>query len=220
MGASKFWLILLAGTALLSPPVYGQVPQSDLETAKELLKSGHPDQSLEMVDPILAKAMIKAAKDPKAACPGEAAAFLQAFSGGKLQFSVENDWCEAMLVKGYALNELKRSTEAADILKTLVGHAPNNSHYLIEYAYTVRANGELERSLGLYKKAEKIAYEFPDAEGAKHWCAAALRGQGYAYTELQRWDDATKAYQRSFKYEPENEIAQHELRYIEEHRPH
>jgi tetratricopeptide (TPR) repeat protein len=76
------------------------------------------------------------------------------------------------------------------------------------------------RSLDLYKQAEKVASTFPDREGAAHWGAAALRGQGFAYTELQRWDDAAKAYKRSFKYEPDNDIARNELQYIEQHRPH
>jgi tetratricopeptide (TPR) repeat protein len=137
---------------------------------------------------------------------------------GGVTVSVENDWCEAMLVKGYALNELKRSPEAAQVLEGLIRHDPNNAHYLIEYAYTVRVNGQLERSLDLYKQAEKVAAK--TGQGAAHWRAAALRGQGYDYTELQRWDDATKAYERSFKYEPDNDIARNELQYIAQHRPH
>jgi tetratricopeptide (TPR) repeat protein len=114
---------------------------------------------------------------------------------------------------------LKRSAEAAQVLETLVGHDRNNAQYLIEYAYTIRVNGQLERSLDLYKKAEKVASKLQDRESAAYWRAVALRGQGYAYTELQRWDDAVKAYQRSFKYDPNSDLARNELRYIEEHRP-
>jgi len=219
MRISTSFLISLAITAAFSSPVHGQSQPSALDSAKELLKAGHADQSLSLIDPIIARAMLENAKDPTAICPSVAVAFIQSLSKDKLNISVENDWCDAMLVKGYALNELKRPAEAAEILKTLVGHAPNNPQYLMEYAYTVRLNGEFDRSLELYKKAEKIASGLPDRPSATHWRAAALRGQGYAYTELKRWDDATEAYQRSLKYEPESGIARNELRYIEEHRP-
>ena len=210
----------ILGMALLSSSALAQPNKSDLQSAEGLLKGGHADQTLALVDPIIARAMLKDAKDPTAICPGAAAAFLQSYMKGNFSVSVENDWCDAMLVKGYALNELKRPAEAAQVLEALVRHDPNNAQYLIEYAYTVRVNGQLEQSLDLYKQAEKLASKFSDRQGAAHWRAAALRGQGYAYTELQRWDDATKAYQRSFKYEPDNDIARNELQYIQQHRPH
>jgi tetratricopeptide (TPR) repeat protein len=220
MGAAKTCLAVLAGVILMSSSAQGQPKESDLQSAQGLLKAGKPDQSLALVEPIIAQAMLKDAKDPKAICPSAAVAVLQSFMKGNFSVSVENDWCEAMLVKGYALNELKRPTEAAQVLQRLVGHDPNNPQYLIEYAYTVRVNGQLERSLDLYKQAEKLASKLHDEQSAAHWRAAALRGQGYANTDLQRWDDAVKAYQRSLKYEPGNDIANHELQYIEQHRPH
>lgn len=219
MRVSMSFLGALAGMALMTSSVHGQSQRSDLESVKELLDAGHADQALALVDPIIAQAMLKEAKDPAAICPSVAAAFLQSFMKGNFIVSAPNDWCDAMLFKGYALNELKRPGEAALVLQTLVGHAPYNAQYLIEYAYTIRATGQTERALDLYKQAEKVASKLPDRESAAHWRAVALRGQGYSYTDLERWDDAKKAYQRSFKYEPESELARHELRYIEEHRP-
>lgn len=209
----------MAAVALISSSGHAQSAKSELETARELLQAGKPEQSLTLVDAIIDRAMLKDAKDPTAICPGAAAAFLQSYMDGKVIVTVENDWCDAMLVKGYALNELKRPAEAEQVLESLVRHGPSNPQYLIEYAYTVRVNGQLERALDLYKKAEKVAANVSDRETAAHWRAAALRGQGYAYTDLQRWDDATKAYQRSLKYEPSNDIARNELQYIEQHRP-
>lgn len=214
------FFIVLASVTLFCSPVYAESQRSDLEAAKELLKEGHADQSLALVDPIITQAMLNQAKDPAAMCPSAAVAVLQSFMKGNFSASVENDWCDAMLVKGYALNELKRPTEAAQVLETLIGHAPNNPQYLAEYAYTVRINGYLERSLDLYTQAEKLASRLSDKGSASHWRAVALRGQGYALSDLQRWDDAKKAYERSLKYEPENEIARSELQYIEQHRPH
>lgn len=220
MDVSKSLFAAIAAVALFSSSAGGQPKGSDLESAKELLKAGKADQSLALVDPIIAQALLKEAKDPKAICPSVAVAVLQSFMKGDFSVSVENDWCDAMLVKGYALNELKRPAEAAQILGSLVGHDPNNPQYLIEYAYTVRVNGQLEHSLDLYLQAEKLASKLQDHQSSAHWRAVALRGQGYALSDLQRWNDAVKAYQRSLKYEPGSDLAKSELQYIEQHRPH
>jgi tetratricopeptide (TPR) repeat protein len=208
----------IAAAILLSTPTHGEPKRSDLQTATELLNAGKAEGALALVEPIIAQAMLKDAKDPDAICPSAAVAVLQTFMKGNFTVSVENDWCEAMLVKGYALNELKRSEEAARVLETLVKHAPNNAQHLVEHAYTVRVIGQVERALELYKRAEGVASKLDDRQSAAHWRAVALRGQGYAYTDLQRWDEAAKAYRKSFKYEPGNEIARNELRYIEQHR--
>jgi tetratricopeptide (TPR) repeat protein len=185
VGVSTSFIAAVAGVALFSSAVQGQQKESDLQSARDLLKEGKANQSLVLVEPIIAQAMLEDAKDPKAICPSAAAAVLQGFMKG-VSISVENDWCDAMLVKGYALNELKRPAEAAQILEVLVGHDPDNAQYLIEYAYTVRVNGQLDRSLDRYKQAAKLASKIQDRESAAHWQAVAFRGQGYAYTDLQR----------------------------------
>ncbi|QIL02407.1 hypothetical protein G7078_06125 [Sphingomonas sinipercae] len=209
---------IVVAFALLSP-ANAQEHKSEVERAAELMRAGEPEKSLVLVEPIIAQAMLTSAKRPTAICPGVAAAILQSYMKGAITATVENDWCEAMLVKGYALNELKRHAEAERVLEVLTHHDTGNAQYLNEYAYTVRLNGGLERSLDLYRRAEKLASKLPDRASADHWRAVALRGQGYALVELGRWDEAKKAYETSFKYEPANEIARHELQYIEENRP-
>ena len=156
MGILRSMICVLAACTLFNSPVFGQAKKSDLDSASELVKSGHAEQALALVEPIIAKAMLADAKDASAICPGAAVAFLQAFTKSNLTFSVENDWCVALLVKAYALNELKRPAEAEAVLKGLIGHDPKNPQFLSEYAYTVRLNGGLERSLNLYKQAARL----------------------------------------------------------------
>lgn len=215
--------LLVATSVACSAVVIAQVPhQSEVQIARELLKQGKSQEAIAKVDPIIASAMAKQAKDPDAICPGVAVAFLQNFmrkDNPGVTVSVENDWCEAMLVKGYALTELKRPAEAAQTLGALARHNPNNAQYLIEYGFAVRSSGEIARALEIYKKAESLASRSTNEQLASHWRAAALRGQGYAYIDLQNWDDAAKAYQKSLKYEPDNELAKSELRFVADHRP-
>src|SRR4051812_29508565 len=99
MRAYKSFFAALAAALSCSSSAQGHPQPTDLASARELLKAGHPDQSLALVDPIIAQAMLKEAKDPRAICPGAAAAFLQSYMEGKFTVTVENDWCDAMLVK-------------------------------------------------------------------------------------------------------------------------
>ena len=88
---------------LFEPAAQAQPKPSNLETATELAGTGKADQSLAIVDPIIERAMQDEAKDPKAICPSVAVAVLQRFLKGKATVSVEDDWCEAMLIKAYPL---------------------------------------------------------------------------------------------------------------------
>ena len=72
MRVSEGVRMVLAGLALMSAPSHGQTGQSDLEHAKELARAGQFDQSLALLDPIIAQAMLKDAKDPAAICPSMA----------------------------------------------------------------------------------------------------------------------------------------------------
>ena len=62
----KGFFSVAMGVSIISSPLYGQSQESSLEAAKRMLKSGHPDQSLVLVEPIIAEAMLKDAKDPDA----------------------------------------------------------------------------------------------------------------------------------------------------------
>lgn len=217
-GLPALLVMALWGAPAQSQPQAQPQPGAVL-AAEELLKTNHPEEALALVDPVIAQALLKEAKAPDATCPRVLAAALQAALKGGVTVTTDNDWCDAMLIKGYALNELKRPAEAAEVLRTLVGHDPGNVNYLSEYAFTLHKTGDTPASLAAYLKVEKLAAQLEDPERAAHWQAVALRGQGYNYIEQKRWDDAVKAYQRSLTYEPDNKVAQSELKYIEDNRP-
>jgi tetratricopeptide (TPR) repeat protein len=199
-----------------SPP--SQSETDDVEKASALAQSGKAEAALALLDPIIDAALRDDAKDPKAICPGAAVAVLQAFMKGQATITTVNDWCQAMLIKAYALIELKRPQEAEAMLATLIGHDPDNPQYLNEYAFSVRVNGRPEQALSLYRRAERQAARLGNNASAAHWRAVALRGQGYVHIEQKRWDEATKAYKKSLKYEPDNDIAKNELQFISENR--
>jgi tetratricopeptide (TPR) repeat protein len=195
---------------------------STLEQARALLAEAKPKEAIALVDPIIAKAEADEAKDPEAMCPGRAADFLAAFmqkDNLNVTVTIEDDWCEAMLIKGFALSELKQKAEALTVLKKLVGHDDANPNYVAEYAFVLQTNGMLDESFANYQRVKDIASSLRDKQAKKHWRAVALRGLGYIYIERKQWDEATKSYKASLKDEPDNKVAKSELEYIKRKRP-
>lgn len=211
---------LSISTPTLSDPPGSPVPSS-LEQARTLLGEGKPDAALTLVDLIVAKAELEDAKDPNAMCPSAAGAFLAAFmkrSNLNVTVTVENDWCEAMLVQGYALAELKRYDEAVARLGKLVQHDSRNANYLGEYAFALRSNGKIDQASEIYTRMKDAASHYSDKAAKRHWRAVALRGIGFIHFDRLQWDKAEKSYRDSLKDEPDNKIALSELELIRQRR--
>ncbi|WP_431288153.1 hypothetical protein [Roseateles chitinivorans] len=126
--------------------------------------------------------------------------------------------CNVQFSHAYMLVELERLPESREVLERLLPMAPFNSHYKSELAHVLSMLGQPLRSLSLYREAESDA-EFDDKSEQAHRRAVALRGQGYALVELQRWDEAEAAYRKSLTFEPDNRLAKGELTFIRDQRP-
>ena len=211
---------LLAAVPLRAETTPEKSP-TELERAKQALVDGKPADALELVDPIITKAESDEAKDPAAICPSAASAFLIAMmgkQGANVSVSVDNDWCDAMLVRGFALTELKRFDEAAATLGKLVKHDPRNANYLCEYAFALRSSGKMDQAFDTYRQASNAASLYTDKRTKAHWRAVALRGMGYIEFDRKNWDKAEKAYRDSLKAEPGNALALSELELIKQNR--
>lgn len=210
--------LMFAGTAFAQDNSSNEPSKpSDLEKAFAALKYKQPKTALELVDPIILKAEEKDAKDPDAMCPGNAAAFLLAFmknAGKHVTVTVENDWCDAMLVRGYALVELEKFDEATATLAKLIRHDAGNAQYRAEYAFTLRAAGKIDEAYTQYVSVRQLASKYKDKATKNHWQAVALRGIGYIEFDRGNWDLAERAYRDSLKVEPNNPIALSELNII------
>lgn len=214
---------LLIAAALVPSIAFADAEKiSALQQARALLADGKPSDAIALVDPIIAKAEVDEAKDPDAMCPARAVQLMTAFmKQDKLNvvITIDDDWCEAMLIKGYALGELKQNAEAVAMLKKLVGHDNANPNYVAEYAFALRTSGDLDGAFSNYQRAEDLASSLSDKVAKKRWRSVALRGLGYIYVERQQWDEAEKAYKASLKDDPGSELAKSELEYIKQHRP-
>jgi len=90
---------------------------------------------------------------------------------------------------------------------------PHWAEPLAERAYLVGKLGDRAKSLLIYQEAMALAEKYPSSAYLK---PLILRGIGFALIELDRLDEAEQAFNDSLKLEPGNDLANNELRYIEQ----
>ncbi len=126
-------------------------------------------------------------------------------------------YCTALYLKGYALVDLGRVAEAKAIYERLLTLAPMYAQYQTEYGQLIRLEKDWPRMLAICTKAGDAA-KIADPAIKPVQQGAALRCQGYALTELHRYDEAEQRYRNALAINPKDGIAQHELDYIAQQR--
>jgi tetratricopeptide (TPR) repeat protein len=122
--------------------------------------------------------------------------------------------CNALFIKAYALNELRRAPDGVATLEQLTALAPLHAHYFVELGYSYRMIGAPDKAMSAYRAALDNA-EAPGVEDAKADRAAALRGIGYLLIDKNDLDGAVDAYRKSLEEDPSSAIAKSELEYID-----
>lgn len=122
-------------------------------------------------------------------------------------------WADAYFEESSALTDLGRLEESQAALHKAIALSPWNSLYLSELAYTYEKQHENEKALDLYTQAEGAA-EFSPPDQKNSELGHALRGEGYALTELHRLDEAEAMYHKALKLDPNDQTSKNELEYI------
>ena len=104
-----------------------------------------------------------------------------------------------------------RYQEAIPFLDRGEALEPTNPNFRLERAQAIARMGRYQDSLPHYQQIRELGPH----TSAKH-LGLALRGQGFALIELQRFDEAEDCFQQSLEFDPESPVAQNELAYIQE----
>lgn len=177
--------------------------QHDFERARSLLKP--MTDACEARDHDAAVPLVNMADD------GEYTDFTTTVAKGRGTNRAHDDCPGAYRETGYLMVERGEKEEALRYLDKATTRAPYWSLAWCERGFVQRQSGDLQGALASYSKALDLASRFESERGSK---AAALRGIGFAQTELGRLDEAQKAYEDALAIEPGNELARHELEYI------
>lgn len=122
-------------------------------------------------------------------------------------------WADAYFYESSALTDLGRVEESRSALQKAVALSPWNSLFIAELAYTYEVQHDNQKALELFQHAE-AATEFSPPELKNAEIAHALRGEGYALTELHRFDEAEARYRAALKLDPNDQKSKNELEYI------
>ncbi|HET6906035.1 MAG TPA: tetratricopeptide repeat protein [Rhodanobacteraceae bacterium] len=122
-------------------------------------------------------------------------------------------WADAYFEESSALTNLGRIEESRAALVKALALSPMNSLYLSELGYTYEVQHDNEKALDYFQQAED-ATNFSPADMKDAELAHALRGEGYALTELHRLDEAEAMYHKALKLDPNDQKSKNELEYI------
>ncbi|MEO6968201.1 MAG: tetratricopeptide repeat protein [Rhodanobacteraceae bacterium] len=82
-------------------------------------------------------------------------------------------------------------------------------------AYTYEQRHDLAKALELYQQAEAATNFSPD-DIKNIELGRALRGEGFALTDMHKLDEAEAKYQEALKIDPNDQKSKNELEYIRE----
>lgn len=220
---SILWALIalaLPGPALAADAAADRA-SANLSKASELVLNKRPVEALALVE-----AVLSGYEQPLAEARGKGRAYCATSVAEGLLYAAQADGkksnstvfptalCEALFIKAYALNELKREPEAVATLEQLTVLAPLHAHYFVELGYAYRMVGAPDKAMTAYRMAFDSS-KTPGLDDAKADRAAALRGIGYLLIDKNDLDGAADSYRKSLEEDPSSAIAKSELDYID-----
>ena len=190
-----------------------------LSESRRLLDSGKPNEAIENLDKVLADFKDKYGNSKKriycAQNPTESLSYLLIAAQEKREAVVLSGiWAGAHFMKGFALIDLGRMTEARSSIEQALYLSPNNPQYISEMAYIYGVEKNWPKALEYYQEAENCAEAFSSPEDKIHRLGVARRGQGYVLVELGRLTEAEGKYRQCLESDPNDKAAKEELEYI------
>lgn len=185
-----------------------------LARAQDTYRNGQPKQALKQADWILARFQSNMDADTRYICLSDAAEVTRYEKNNPAAGweKIDRTYCDALMFKAFLLVELGRLDAAMGLLQQAAEHAPRSPHPHTEMGYILNAQKKYAEAFKIYHEALKRARAHPGDLAAQ---ATALRGIGFALSELGDLRAARVAYLDALAIEPGNELALNELRYLD-----
>jgi tetratricopeptide (TPR) repeat protein len=121
-----------------------------------------------------------------------------------------NAYPRAHFYMGFLCVKTRQFERALEYLSRGQQLEPTNPKFNFEMAQALVHSGQREKALALYEAVKELGPHVSARD-----LAIAHRGRGFVLIEMKRLDEAEEALKSSLEFEPGNEIAMNELRYIE-----
>ena len=122
-------------------------------------------------------------------------------------------WGEAYFYKGFALVDIGKPGEARAMFEKAIALAPMDARFVSELGSLYQTEKNWPKALETFRSAAIAADLSPDPVKI-YEKTRALRGQGFALTEMGRYDESEAVYRKCLALNPKDQIAEGELRYI------
>lgn len=199
-----------------------EVQAPKIDAALQSITAGRPQEALDTLAPVIAAYEADQATEKRHIYCGMSMTETIAYMGlpdpdKKGAVALAPGYCNALYLKGYALIDLNRIADARAVYQRVVALAPFHAHFLTELGQSYRYEKNWAKMLETCKSAEGMVELAPD-ESKKRERAIAWHCQGYALSELGRFDEAEKLYRECLRLDPDDAHAKNELIYIAEQR--
>ncbi len=222
-------LVFLTALALAGPgyaaPEAKSLPQPDpladrMSQAISLVQKGSFDAALaQVIEPTIAEFEKEyAGRKERIYCARDAAETLlymaRSSEKGEAAQAVSAGYAYAYYLKGYILVDRSDFDGALPFLQKAVELSPSNAQFLSELGHVYQTGKQWPKSLETFDRAIEGARTLPDNTNQSGTLRRALRGRGYALIELNRLDEAEKAYAECLELDPDDAKAKGELNYV------
>ena len=205
-------------TQLAAPPgAVDSNPSPEFREVIRLIGAKDFDAARVKIKPILDRCQVEE-QDPKARIVdvSDTEEFLDFSSAeiikGKNVSWVRNDCAAAYKGQAFMDVEAGDAQSAFHYLDLAAKRAPYWVEVYTERGFLLMRTGHPDDAIAAYQQAIDLTNRF---KSEAHVKPLALRGMGFALTEMGKLDDAQKAYEDSLKIEPGNQLAKNELQYID-----
>lgn len=209
-----------AQTAHAKPAIKSEQLSKQITKAGDFFKQRNFAAAISAVEPVIAsfEAAYPASKRLAYCGDGPSQALMLSLMAAKEKKDsvvVDQLYCDAYFMKGFALIDLGKRGDAGPFLKKASDLSPLNAHFMNEYAEWHKTNRNWQQSYDIFEKAKGVA-EFSGDNFRKEVEARSLRGMGFNLIEMGKLKEAEKMFKQSLKILPKNSVATAELQYIKE----
>ena len=112
---------------------------------------------------------------------------MEAVAAKRSGLAIDGAYCDALFVKGYALIDTGDTAGARAMYERALQVEPHHAWYRGELAETYKAAHDWKRALAEFATAANDARSFTPEKDRAHELGRALRGMGFALSEMRRF---------------------------------
>ena len=212
----------VAYEVVIDPSGLGHEHMTAVREASDLLQEGKADDAVKKLDAVLAAfGKLMAVKQGRYVCfraakqfDDYAAALGRDKGGGAVKSLQRLSWayCEALHLKAYLAASAGLNDEAMVLLRKAIEHAPYAPGPHCERGFLFNQLKRYQSALACYRMGLDLAKRHGGSAGEQ---AIALRGIGFSQIELKDLSGARASFEQSLTLDPESELAQNEIAYID-----